>query len=205
MPRVRPTPPFTKPKVLIGEGRDEENFFKALVVHLGVTDVQVEEYGGKANLQNYLREFGLRPGRPNVVGLGITRDADSSVAQAFQSVCTSLRNNGLPAPTASGQIAAGPPRVGVFILPDNRRNGMLEDLCLDAVQTDGAIACVDDYFQCVRRTTARQHTPTAKARVHAWLASQDDPDLRLGEAAQRGFWPWYAVAFQPLVQFLQAL
>jgi hypothetical protein len=86
--------------VLIGEGRDEDNFFKALTAHLGLTDVQVEEYGGKGNLSKYLREFGVRPGRQNVVALGITRDADVSPAQVYQSICTLLGNNGcrLPLP-----------------------------------------------------------------------------------------------------------
>ena len=197
--------PFAKPRVLIGEGRDEVNFFEALVGHLGVSDVQVEEYGGKNKLSIYLKEFGVRPGHQNVLALGITRDADASVAQVFQSVCTLLGNHGLPAPAAPGQVAAGPPRVGVFLLPDNQRDGMLEDLCLDGVQGDGAMPCVDDFFQCVARNAARNPTPMAKARVHAWLSSQPVPDLRLGEAAQKGYWPLSAAAFQPLIQFLQGL
>ena len=191
--------------MLIGEGRDEVFFFDALCTDLGLADVQVEEYGGKGNLLNYLREFSVRPGHQSVVSLGITRDADTGMAQVFQSICTLLGNNRLPVPIAAGQIAAGSPRVGVFVLPDNQRDGMLEDLCLDAVQTDGAIACVNDFFQCVSRNTSRQPSPMAKARVHAWLASQDDPDLRLGEAAQRRWWPWTNPSFQPLIQFLQAL
>src|SRR5437764_660537 len=127
MPLPQPTRPLTKAKVLIGEGREEVIFFEALFAHLGLVDFQVEEYGGKANLLKYLREFGVRPGHQNVVALGITRDADDSAVQVFQSICVLLRNNGLPAPSAPGQIAVGPPRVGVFILPDNLRNGMLED------------------------------------------------------------------------------
>jgi hypothetical protein len=205
MPQPQQTTPLAKPKVLIGEGRDEVNFLGALCTHLGLTDVQVEEYGGKGNLSRYLREFGVRPGRPNVVSLGITRDADSAVAQVFQSICTLLGNNGLPVPVAAGQMAAGPPRIGLFILPDNQRDGMLEDLCLDAVQTDGAVVCVTEFFQCVGKNTLRQPKPMAKARVHAWLASQDDPELRLGEAAQRAYWPWTNPVFQPLIQFLQTL
>src|SRR5205814_7104961 len=118
--------------------------------------------------------------------LGTTRDADDSAVQVFQSICVLLRNNGLPAPSAPGQIAVGPPRVGVFILPDNLRNGMLEDLCLDTVQADGAMSCVTDFFQCVLQKAGRQPSPLAKARVHAWLASQVVPDLRLGEAAEKG-------------------
>ena len=205
MPLPALTTGFAKPKVVIGEGRDEVNFFEALCGHLHLINVQVEEYGGKGQLSKYLHEFNVRPGHQNVVALGITRDADVSVAQVFQSICGMLQNNGLPVPATAGQIALGPLRVGVFIMPDNGRPGMLEDLCLDAVQTDSAMPCVDDFFQCVSQNTSRQPNPMAKARIHAWLASQNDPDLRLGEAAQRGYWPWNAAAFQPLIQFLQGL
>ncbi len=45
----------------------------------------------------------------------------------------------------------------------------------------------------------------AKARVHAWLASQIEPDKRLGEAAKAGYWPWDSPGFDRLKQFLQAL
>jgi hypothetical protein len=179
------TTPFTKPKVLIGEGRDEEFFLGALVAHLGLSDVQVEQYGGKSSLSIYLREFNVRPRRSPVVALGITRDADSSVAPVFQSISTLLGNNGLSIPSAPGHFAPGPPRIGVYIMPDNLRAGMLEDLCLDAVQTDGAVSCVTDFFQCVTRNTKRQPNPIAKGRVHAWLASQDEPDLRLARQHKR--------------------
>jgi hypothetical protein len=205
MPSPRQATPFVKPKVLIGEGRDEENFFNALVAYLGLPDIHVEQYGGKDNLKNYLREFGVRPGHQNVVALAVTRDADDTVAQVFQSISTLLANNALPSPGSPGQFAVGPPRIGVFILPDNRRAGVLEDLCLDAVLADGAIACVDEFFQCVAKNTSRQPEPMAKARVHAWLASQNEPDLRLGEAALKDLWPWTDAAFQPIIQFLQAL
>lgn len=206
MPAPVHTTPYTKAKILIGEGQDEVNFFEALCDYLSLTDVQVEPYGGKGNLSKYLGEFAVRPGHQNVVSLGITRDADDgSIAQVFQSICTLLRNNRLPAPAKAGQIVFGPPRIGVFILPDNSCNGMLEDLCLDAVQTDGAIACVNEFFQCVSRNTSRQPSPIAKARVHTWLASQTDPALRLGEAAKRNYWPWNAAAFQPLIQFVHGL
>src|SRR5260370_9483186 len=140
MPPPQQTTPFTKPKVPIGEGRDEVFFFDAPCAHLGLTDVQVEEYRGKGNLLNYLREFSVRPGHQSVVSLGITRDADTGMAQVFQSICTLLRNNRLPAPLAAGQIAAGSPRAGVFVRPANHRDGMLANLGLDTVQTVVAIA-----------------------------------------------------------------
>lgn len=201
----QPASPLSKPRVLIGEGKDEVNFFEALTAALNLTDVQVEEYGGKAGLPKYLKEFLVRPGRQNVVALGITRDADNGMAHAYQSVCGSVQAAQLPVPAAAGQVQAGPPRVTVFILPDNQRDGMLEDLCLDAVRADGAIPCVTAFFQCVAQHAMRQPKNMAKARVHAWLASQAVPDYRLGEAAKNGYWDWSSKTFDALKQFLQNL
>jgi len=44
-----------------------------------------------------------------------------------------------------------------------------------------------------------------KAHLHTWLASQREPDKRLGEAAEAGFWPWTNTVFDFLRQFLLAL
>lgn len=38
---------ITKPKLLIGEGKDEENFFNALLKHMHTNDIQVLSSGGK--------------------------------------------------------------------------------------------------------------------------------------------------------------
>ena len=45
----------------------------------------------------------------------------------------------------------------------------------------------------------------SKARVHAFLASRDRPDLRLGEAAERGIWRFESEAFRPLIDLLRML
>jgi hypothetical protein len=82
---------------------------------------------------------------------------------------------------------------------------MLEELCLDSAQPDGALPCMDAYFQCVQRQAGRQTNNLAKASVHAWLASQIEPDKRLGEAAKSGYWPWNSPAFDSLKQFLTNL
>lgn len=195
---------LSKPKLLIGEGREEELFFTAFLAHLNISDVQVEQYGGKQALPKYLRTLPLRPGYLQILSLGITRDADNSARSAFQSICTSLSNASLPIPRA-GAIAGGSPQVSVLIFPDNQNSGMLEDLCLAAIGTDPALQCVDEYLECIYKTIGRKPNNMAKARVHAWLSSQIEPDKRLGEAAKASYWPWESPGFDCLKQFLQAL
>ncbi len=196
---------FSKPKLLIGEGREEQIFFTAFLAHLNISDVQIEQYGGKQKLPSYLRNLRNIPGYLEVISLGITRDADDSARSAFQSVCSSLNSASLPVPSKPGEIAGDSPQVSVMILPDGQNKGMLEDLCLAAVEADPVLQCVDEYFNCVYTTVGREPNNIAKARVHAWLASQIEPDKRLGEAAKAGYWPWDSPGFDRLKQFLQAL
>ncbi len=90
---------LSKPKLLIGEGKEEVDFFTAFLNHLNISNVQVEQYGGKQGLPRYLRTLVVRPGYLNVVSLGITRDADNSAQSAFESVCSSLHRASLPVPS----------------------------------------------------------------------------------------------------------
>lgn len=108
-------------------------------------------------------------------------------------------------PREPGEIAGSSPQVSILILPDNQNSGMLEDLCLAAIETDPVLQCVDEYLECVNKTIGRKPNNMAKARVHAWLSSQIEPDKRLGEAAKANYWPWNSTRFDCLKQFLQAL
>jgi hypothetical protein len=205
MPLPSRSDPLSKPKLIVGEGIEEVFFFAALVNHLGLGDIQVEQYGGKRRLQLYVRELLVRPGYQSLASIGITRDTDSSVAQDFQSICGYLQSSGFVVPARAGLFGTGTPKVGVFLMPNNSDAGMLEDLCLASVQGDGSAPCLDEFFKCVRQQAGRQTAEQSKARMHAWLASQIKPDLRLGEAAKQSLFPWDAPVFQDLKQFLQNL
>ena len=84
---------------------------------------------------------------------------------------------------------------------------MIEDVCLESVKADPAIDCVDGYFECIRQTNVPgpKEVRMAKARLHAFLASREEPHLRLGEAADKGIWDFEADAFRPLKDLLELL
>ena len=207
--------PITKPKLLLGEGKDEINFFNALLAHLGIGDVQVDEYGGKYRIRSGLKALADRTGFDQVVSLAVTRDADHAddtdddaviVQRAFQSVTEALAHANLSIPNAPLVKVAGSPEVSIFILPDNQRAGMLEDVCLAATSAT-EVNCISAYFDCIERETRRTQLRrnVSKSRVHAWLATQGEPDKRLGEAAQASYLNWDHQAFDLLKQFLSQL
>jgi hypothetical protein len=195
---------ITEGKLLLGEGNDEVRFFKALLKRLTITNIQVLDYGGKTRLRPFLAALPLVPGFAGLTSLGITRDADIDASGAFSSVCAALQNAGLAVPTAHNQPEGTAPCVRVWIMPDGGSPGMLEDLCLAGVRGDPATPCVGAYFDCLR-LNAQVPGNLAKARAHVWLASRPEPDARLGEAAEKGYWPWDDPAFGPVIDFLRSL
>jgi hypothetical protein len=191
------------------EGRDTFPFFMACLRELNLLHVvEIRNMGGIDELDAYLDTLQSISGFNRVTSLGIIRDAEAETAElAFESVCHSLRRAGLPVPTRPMTPTVGEERqVSVFILPDCANPGMLETLCLQAVQADPVMTCVDDYFQCAESRGAVIPThwlPKARARV--FLASRPRPHLLVGQAAHEGYWPWDNPAFDLLKQFLRAL
>ena len=177
---------ISKSKVLLVEGQDEENLFSELLVDLNLAnDIQIISVGGKEKFPIRLKGLKVRSGYELITSIGIVRDADENPTGAFQSVCSALKNVGLPKPIAPSQPTIDNPKVTVMIIPDAETKGMIENVCLESVKDDPAIACVDQYFQCLQRQLKKLPKNPAKARVHAFLASRDWLEIAHFEYLQR--------------------
>ena len=198
-------PAVSSGRHLLVEGREEVQFFRGFLRHLGIDDVQIRDYEGKDNLRRYLLSFTGLNDFVQVESVAIVRDADDGAQSALQSVQDSLRNAGLAVPKDYVTSAAGPPRTSVFIMPDNGSNGALEQLCLVTLANDPAMPCVEEFLTCVNGRLTVPPRDQQKARIHAFLASREDSELRLGEAAQRGYIDWNHTPFDDLAQFLRNL
>ena len=197
---------ISRSKLLLVEGENERRFFVALLGRLELSDgLQVLNYGGKTQLRPFLSTLHLAPGYSDLTALGVTRDADESFASAFQSICSSLGNAGLGVPDQTRVLTSGKPSVSVFVLPNCSSPGMLETLNLSAVQDDPAMLCVERYFQCLEESASIPSKNPDKARAHAFLASRTKPELRVGEAAEAGYWQLDSPVYDPLKSFLLAL
>lgn len=197
---------ISKPCVLVVEGREEELFFGALANHLGLKEIiQILPIGGKVKLRESLKALVVTPGFADVISLGVVRDADEDPAAAFQSVCDALMAAGLPAPKCPLTPVGHSPCVTVMILPGNSEPGTLEDLCLKAVSRDPVMCCVKRFFICLQRKGIPEPDNLSKAKVQVFLASKPRAGLRLGEAAQAGYWPWDNPAFEQVRDFLRQI
>ena len=194
-----------KPKLLLVEGIDEVRLFGALAKHIGAEDVEIRDYQGKGNLRPFLRVLPRVPGYSDLESIGVTRDADENNENAAESVRDALGAAGFPVPDSPLESAYdGRIAVRYLIIPHGE-TGALEDVCLASVAEDPAMACVESYFGCIERSEldGPKEKWMSKAKVHAFLSSREDPALRLGEAAERGVWPFDAPAFDPLKSVLR--
>lgn len=195
-----------KPKLLLVEGIDEVRLFEALAKDIGAEDVQIRDYQGKGNLRRFLGVLPQIPGYSDLESIAVTRDADENSDNAAQSVRDALGAAGFPVPNSPLESANdGRIEVRYLIIPPNGEAGALEDVCLASVAEDPAMVCVESYFGCIERSAldGPKEKWMAKAKVHAFLSSREDPALRLGEAAERGLWSFDAPAFDPLKSVLR--
>ena len=191
---------------MLVEGNDERNFFGAMLRHLNMDGVQIQNFGGVDNLRNFLTTFArLDDFLESVGSVGIVRDAETSAEPAFRSVQGALRNAGMNVPNAPGVKIDGSPSVSVFILPDNESGGMLETLLCRTFEDTPMNGCIDGFFDCVSGETGeRLHRPE-KSRAHAYIATTPEPQVSVGVAAQRGYWNLDHAAFGGVRRFLQSL
>lgn len=193
-------------KFVFCEGGDDLAVITGVASSIGLGDIHVEPFQGKDKLRNFLRDVQTRPefSRNLVTAVGIVRDADDNGGAAFQSVRDALIANGFKGPDKNGGFVANGIRTGILIVGPRDGKGMVEDLCLNSVSDRPEFPCVDDYFNCITQKSKRKDF-SSKAKLRAWMAAQEDFDLYIGKAAEKGYWPWENPAFDPIREFLRNL
>ena len=80
------------------------------------------------------------------------------------------------------------PRFGVWIMPDNRFSGMLEDFLIRLIPEERGGALYGLARSCVaeaaRNGASFKGVHMRKAEIHTWLAWQDEPGPQLHEAVK---------------------
>lgn len=178
-------------RVLMVEGPDDEYVVKHICGERKLGKIEViHPYGGKGPL---LEGIGARLKESDVVALGILLDADTDLHARWQAVTDRLKLAGyadtpnLPAP--EGTVLPAParsllPRVGIWLMPDNQANGILENFLRFLVpEGDPLFAHVETSLDSIPsgqcRFSALKHP---KARIHTWLAWQEEPGKPFGQA-----------------------
>ena len=197
-----------KEKLLLVEGQDEVWLIDKLLRELELTEVlQIINVNGKNNISRGLKSLMNHSDSNCISSIGIIRDADKNPKGAIDSICSALENAGLAKPKQPEELVGDKPQVAFIILPTADTTGMLENMCLQSVQNDPAMPCVDEYIACLQTKLDEGDKPKnwPKARVAAFLASRPVLASSIGLAAQKGYWSFNHAAFSRLKEFLHLL
>ena len=181
-------------KLLIVEGNDDISFVSGIMnkrvkgwivdKSLGNNDknkflVRIEiiategATGGKSqiNFDNVHRKA-----KNGATHLGIILDADNSYSQA------QIKVNGIIETVKDKYPDI---KYGYWIMPNNCKNGMVEDFALSMIKSNVLLK----YAKSVARTAKAipnkapyRKIHTSKAQIRTWLAWQDEPGMRMGNA-----------------------
>ena len=178
-----------RPRILLVEGQDDKHVTRHIVTRIGLnigidSDLDIRVTTSVESLTDSIPSTIDAPGREVV---GILTDANDHPDRRWQSITERLRkSNGfrdtsLPTrPAPAGTIIQGGlrrPRVGIWLMPDNRSPGELEDFVAKMIPSKDTVwPLAQNYIDGIPaadRKFAEGKIPRAK--VHAWLAARESP------------------------------
>ena len=178
-------------RILLVEGTDDENVVKHLSTHHGLPHIdEIAKLGG---IEKLIESFPVRLKESDVEAVGIVVDADTNIRTRWDSLRSRLMAAGyltVPEnPGAQGTILTPPtdtllPRVGIWLMPNNQTNGILEDFLRFLVPMpnpllEHARESIDTIPDGHRRFATKDEP---KALIHTWLAWQEAPGRPYGTA-----------------------
>ncbi|MEJ5229678.1 MAG: DUF3226 domain-containing protein [Pseudothermotoga sp.] len=194
-----------KPNLIIVEGKDDKSFLQNILVTLGMEDCQIQELNGKDNLHRILPALSKTPGFEDVKSLAIFLDADLSPSSTLQSIQNALSKTKLPVPRNPGEVKSdGKIKIGVFLFPDCKNNGTVEDLIIKTLDKQ-FIECIQHYHNCVKQTAKVNWEFTSKSILYSYFAVQKEPARTFDVALKRGHVNLYSPEFDAIRDFLKKL
>ena len=200
-----------KTDVLLVEGPDDYHFLIHFLNHHGLYgQIRCQDTEGIDTLLPVLPTW-LKPS--NLERLGIIVDADTDLPNRWKALRNILINadydNVPEMPQANGTIITHNvrPTVGLWLMPNNTLPGMLEDFVSMLVPEgdklwSNAVLSVEQ-IPVEDRLFAPQHV--IKAKIHTWLAWQEEPGTPLGQAITKRYLSADAPQAVHLVNWLRKL
>jgi len=196
-----------QPHLLLVEGKEDIVFFEPFIQHLNLS-IQVIQAEGNAGFGGTLDALRRLSEYDTVQAIGIVRDADDDPEQAFQDVCEKIRKEGFPLPPAILKPTNTRPAISILIVPPDKEGTgrMLEDLLFEAVKSDPAGVCINEYFQCLHESKiVTNPKQVAKVKVNAFLATRYNPADPLTKIVATQYWNFDSPIFNKVKTFLQQI
>ena len=196
-------------RILLVEGKDDEVVICNLCQRRSIPKVfKIKQKNG---VQSLLESIPVEMKGSNVERVAVVLDADEDVAGRWRQLTALFQREfsvSLPEePDGAGTLTKIPdgPLFGVWLMPDNRLPGMLEGFLAFLIPDDDPLLPrVDCFLQDIPATMRRFHEPhLPKARIHSWLALQEEPGRPLGTAITARYLDADCKRAAPFVQWLR--
>ena len=212
--------PRDEPSILRVEGKDDFHAIRHLLLRHGVDceriPVHIKSQDGDENettgglpalLEGMQTEVRSSTGR----SVGFILDADEDPRDRWKAVSDRLSGVGLALPNEIpregfvGDAGSFQARVGVWLMPDNRRSGALEEFLQDLVSSnDSVLPVAEQSTQRAKEQGARfADSAKRKAVLHAWLAWQARPGLPYGSAIRARYFGHDSAAALAFVEWFK--
>ena len=199
-----------KNKQLLVEGNDDLHVIKALCLKFDIPELfDVIDCRG---IDNLYESIPVRFKQTNIETIGIIIDADTNLNDRWRSVKNLLSNIGFKVPEDLPNegliLLKGNIKVGVWIMPSNNTNGILEDFMSFLVpQNDKLLPIVDITLNEIESKDLNKYLPInkSKARIHSWLSWQEDPGTPMGLSITKRYLTTDNESCERLINWLQKL
>ncbi|MGK7926367.1 MAG: DUF3226 domain-containing protein [Spirulina sp.] len=183
-----------KPQQLLVEGKNDLHVIAALCQRYNIPEnfsIERPSEEETEGIEALLLGLTARLKNPDIKTLGIVADADRDLPSRWQSIGDRLRRVGyqnipdtLP---IEGWINYEEelPKIGIWLIPDNRSPGMLEDFARSLIPNkDPLLLKTEKILQEIERENLNCYSLThrPKAFIHTWLAWQETPGMPMGQA-----------------------
>ena len=179
------------PRILLVEGQDDKHVVLQLHMrhqhHQAIPDFCISDKDGLPKLLESIGPEIKVSGRQVV---GILVDANDDMEARWQELTNRLRSvniqpPGLPNP--AGTIIEVQPRIGIWLMPDNRLAGELEDFVVRMIPDEDQVWSLSQrYIEKIPQADRKfSEKKKLRAQLHAWLATRKDP-RKMGLAIRAG-------------------
>ena len=177
------------------EGQDEKHVIKHLCCchQLTPTFCILDKEG----ITNLLPSISLEIKAPERRAVGIVVDANEDLNGRWKAITHRLQKESIQAPefpdpsgtiiNPSGTIIPSKPRIGIWLMPNNRVAGELEDFVEKMIRNDDPIwPQSQSYIEGIRKADRKfSESKIERAKIHAWLATRENP-RKMGSAIHAG-------------------
>lgn len=181
-------------RYLLLEGNSDQRVVENLCIRHGLEVPRIILPNGINRLLDGIPD---RINAPGLEVMGIVVDADTSLEARWQALRDRLQDRDKLAELAYRDFPAAPvaegwisqrvdlPRIGIWLMPDNRRIGILEDFVAVLIPaTDPLLAKANMVLRDLEAEGVQRYAQASrsKALIYTWLAWQREPGRPMGQA-----------------------